>query len=91
MGIPNRKQAEPAMNLPREEAFSTKCRDNRNQAQRRGEVMGRGEGWGEHRRTGEPLPIIVPIFTKHLLSDRPEKEDIEGWIDSGKRKVGRGE
>lgn len=47
--------------------------------------------WGEYRRTGKLLPIILPIFTKHLLSDQPEKEDIEGWIDSGKRKVGRGE
>lgn len=46
MGIPNRKQAEPAMTFPREEAFSTKCRGNGNQAEERKEVMRRGEGLG---------------------------------------------
>lgn len=31
---------------------------------------------------------MLPIFTKYLLSDWPEREGIEGWTDSGKRKVG---
>lgn len=58
--------------------------------------MRRGQRfWESAGGLGKPLPIMLPIFTEHLFSDRPERERGRewvgaGWIHGGKRKGQRG-
>lgn len=77
--------------VPREETFSTKDRGKEVQAQRRGWRRG-DEGemvWRECRSGGKPSAMNVTSihWAPDSVPGQKEAEDVEGWTDSGKRKV----